>query len=74
MERGQQMKYLVVIEKAERNYAAYIPDLPGCIATAPTLDELQQNIRSAVAMHLEGLRQDGLPVPEPLTQAEFVEA
>jgi predicted RNase H-like HicB family nuclease len=74
MERGQQMKYLVVIEKAERNYAAYIPDLPGCIATAATLDELQQNIRSAVAMHLEGLREDGLPVPEPQTQAEFVEA
>ena len=68
------MKYLVVIEKTERNYAAYIPDLPGCIATAATLDELQQNIRSAVAMHLEGLRQDGLPIPEPQTQAEFVEA
>ena len=74
MERGEQMKYLVVIEKAESNYAAYIPDLPGCIATAATLDELQQNIRSALAMHLEGLREDGLPVPEPQTQAEFVEA
>jgi predicted RNase H-like HicB family nuclease len=68
------MKYLVVIEKAERNYAAYIPDLPGCIATGATLDELHENIRSAVAMHLEGLREDGLPVPEPQTQAEFVEA
>jgi predicted RNase H-like HicB family nuclease len=68
------MKYLVVIEKAESNYAAYIPDLPGCVATAATLDELQQNIRSAVAMHLEGLREDGLPVPEPQAQAEFVEA
>jgi predicted RNase H-like HicB family nuclease len=68
------MKYLVIIEKAERNYSAYIPDLPGCIATATALDELQRNIRSAVAMHLEGLREDGLPVPEPQTQAEFVEA
>jgi len=68
------MKYLVVIEKAESNYAAYIPDLPGCIATAATLDELQRNIRSAVAMHLEGLREDGLPVPELQTVAEFVEA
>jgi predicted RNase H-like HicB family nuclease len=67
------MKYLVVIEKAERNYGAYVPDLPGCIATASTLDELHRNIRSAVAMHLEGLREDGLPVPEPQTQAEFVE-
>jgi predicted RNase H-like HicB family nuclease len=68
------MKYLVVIEKAETNYAAYIPDLPGCVATAATLDELQQNIRCALAMHLEGLREDGLPIPEPQTQAEFVEA
>jgi len=74
MERGHRMRYLVVIEKSENNYAAYIPDLPGCIATAATLDELQQNIRSAVAMHLEGLKEDGLPAPEPQTQAEFVEA
>lgn len=74
MEREHPMKYLVVIEKAERNYAAYVPDLPGCIATASTLDELQQSIRSAVAMHLAGLREDGLPAPEPQTHAEFVEA
>ena len=74
MERGQQMKYLVVIEKAQSNYAAYVPDLPGCIATGSTLDELQRNIRSAVAMHIEGLREDGLPIPEPQTQAELVEA
>ena len=68
------MKYLVVIERAESNYAAYVPDLPGCIATGATLSELNQNIRDAVTMHLEGLREDGLPVPEPQTQAEFVEA
>jgi predicted RNase H-like HicB family nuclease len=68
------MKYLVVIEKAENNYAAFIPDLPGCIATGATLSELHRNIRDAVAMHLEGLREDGLPIPEPQTQAEFVEA
>jgi len=68
------MKYLVVIEKAENNYAAFIPDLPGCIATGATLGELHRNIRDAVAMHLEGLREDGLPIPEPQTQAEFVEA
>jgi predicted RNase H-like HicB family nuclease len=74
MEGGDQMKYLVVIEKAERNYAAYLPDLPGCIATAATLSELHQNIRAAVDIHLEGLREDGLPVPEPQAQAEFVEA
>ena len=68
------MKYLVVIEKAENNHAAFIPDLPGCVATGATLNELHRNITDAVAMHLEGLREDGLPIPEPLTQAEFVEA
>jgi predicted RNase H-like HicB family nuclease len=68
------MKYLVVIEKAEGNYAAFIPDLPGCVATGATLNELHRNITDAVAMHLEGLREDGLPIPEPQTQAEFVEA
>ena len=62
MERGDKMKYLVVIEKAERNFAAYIPDLPGCIATGATLEELHQNIRDAVVMHLEGLREDMLDV------------
>jgi predicted RNase H-like HicB family nuclease len=56
------MRYLVVIEKAESNYAAYISDLPGCIATAATLEELHQNIRDAVVMHLEGLREDMLDV------------
>ena len=68
------MKYLVVIERAENNYAAFIPDLPGCVATGATLNELHRNITDAVAMHLEGLREDGLPIPEPQTQAEFVEA
>jgi predicted RNase H-like HicB family nuclease len=68
------VKYLVVVEKAKKNYAAYVPDLPGCIATGSTIEEVQSNIRSAVAMHVEGLREDGLPVPEPQTQAEFVEA
>jgi predicted RNase H-like HicB family nuclease len=62
------------VVSCQRDYAAYVPDLPGCIATAPTLEEFHHNIRSAVAMHLEGLREDGLPVPEPQTQAEFVEA
>jgi predicted RNase H-like HicB family nuclease len=68
------MTYLVVVEKAKHNYAAYVPDLPGCIATGSTLEEVHANIRSAIAMHIEGLREDGLPVPEPQTQAEFVEA
>jgi len=68
------MKYLVVIEKAENTYAAFVPDLPGCIATGATLSELHKNISDAVAMHLEGLREDGPPIPQPQTQAEFVEA
>ncbi len=68
------MKYLVVVEKAEGNFSAYVPDLPGCVATGMTPEDVQQNIREAVAMHLEGLREDGLPIPEPQAQAEFVEA
>ncbi len=68
------MKYLVVVEKAGNNFSAYVPDLPGCVATGTTVEDTQRNIREAVAMHIEGLREDGLPVPEPQTQAEFVEA
>ncbi len=68
------MKYLVVVEKAEGNFSAYVPDHPGCVATGMTPEDVQQNIREAVAMHLEGLREDGLPIPEPQAQAEFVEA
>lgn len=68
------MKYLVVVEKAGMNFSAYVPDLPGCVATGNTLEDVQQNIREAIAMHIDGLREDGLPVPQPQTQAEFVEA
>ncbi len=68
------MKYLVIVEKAPGNYSAYVPDLPGCVATGATPEDVQRNIREAVAFHLDGLREDGLPLPEPLTQAEFVEA
>lgn len=68
------MKFLVVVERAENNYSAYVPDLPGCVATGQTPEEIQQNIRAAIGLHLEGLRQDGLPIPEPRARAEFVEA
>ena len=67
------MKYAVVIEKGENNYSAYVPDLQGCVATGKTKDEVSRNAREAVAFHIEGLREDGLPVPEPQTSAEFVE-
>jgi predicted RNase H-like HicB family nuclease len=74
MEGSGKMRYLVVVERTENNYSAYVPDLPGCIATGATAEDVQQNIREAIAMHMEGLREDGLPVPAPQTQAEFVEA
>ena len=67
------MKYAVVIEKAESNYSAYVPDLPGCVATGKTKAEVTRNVREVIAFHIEGLREDGLPVPEPQTSAEFVE-
>ena len=70
---GIGMKYAVVIEKADSNYSAYVPDLPGCVAAGKTKDEVTQNVREAMAFHIEGLREDGLPVPEPRTSAEFVE-
>ena len=67
------MKYAVVIEKAENNYSAYVPDLPGCVATGKTKGDVTRNVREAIAFHIEGLREDGLPVPEPRTSAEFVD-
>ncbi|MGH9760702.1 MAG: type II toxin-antitoxin system HicB family antitoxin [Blastocatellia bacterium] len=68
------MKYGVVIEKGEASYGAYVPDLPGCIAAGETLEEVEELIREAVQFHIEGLRQEGLPVPEPSSVFEFVEA
>ena len=67
------MKYAVVVEKATNNYSAYVPDLPGCVATGKTREEVSHNIREAVAFHLDGLREDGTPIPEPQTSTEFVE-
>lgn len=67
------MKYAVIIEKAANNYSACVPDLPGCVATGKTREETAQNIREAIAFHLEGLREEGMPIPEPQTSAEFVE-
>jgi predicted RNase H-like HicB family nuclease len=74
LEGSAEVKYLVVVEKAANNYSAYVPDLPGCVASGATLEEVQHNIRGAIALHVEGLREDGLAIPEPQTQAEFVEA
>ncbi len=67
------MRYAIVIEHAGNNYSAYVPDLPGCIATGATLDECEQQIREAIAFHLEGLREEGLAVPLPVSTVEYVE-
>ena len=67
------MKYAVVIERSETGYGAYVPDLPGCIAVAETFAETERLIREAVEFHLEGFREDGIPVPEPSTVAQYVE-
>jgi predicted RNase H-like HicB family nuclease len=68
------MRYAVVIEKAARNYSAYVPDLPGCVATGATVAEVEEAIREAISMHLEGMRADGEPVPVPTSLAEYVDA
>jgi predicted RNase H-like HicB family nuclease len=65
-------RFLIVIEKANGNYSAYSPDLPGCVATGATRDEVEQNMHQAVEMHIKGLREDGLPVPESTSFAEYV--
>lgn len=67
------MRYGVVIEKAEGNYSAYVPDLPGCVATGDTIEKTEQNIREAIRFHLDGLREDGLLIPQPTAICEYVE-
>lgn len=67
------MRYAIVIEKAENNYSAYVPDLPGCVATGETIEETEREIREAIEFHLRGMREDGLPIPEPTIQVEYVE-
>ena len=68
------MRYVIVIEKAASNYSAYVPDLPGCVAAGRSRREVEKLIREAIRLHLEGLRQDGLTVPEPSSICEYVEA
>ncbi len=67
------MRYAIVIEKAELNYSAYVPDLPGCIATGSTVHEAEKLIREAIVFHLEGLQEDGISPPQPQSQVEYVE-
>ena len=67
------MKYLIVIEQTPSGYSAYSPDLPGCIATAGTKDEVEREMKGAIAFHLDGLREEGLAIPEPLSTSSYVE-
>jgi predicted RNase H-like HicB family nuclease len=66
-------RYAVVIERADHNYSAYVPDLPGCVATGQSVEEIEREIREAIAFHIEGLKDDGIEIPEPVTLAEYVE-
>jgi len=67
------MRYAVVIERARGNYSAYVPDLPGCVATDATSREAEEQIQKAIRFHLDGLREDDLPIPEPTSICEYVE-
>jgi predicted RNase H-like HicB family nuclease len=67
-------RYLIIIEKASGNYSAFSPDMPGCIATGPTQEAAESEMRSAIQMHLEGLKEDGLPIPAPSASIGYVEA
>ena len=67
------MRYAIVIEKAENNYSAYVPDLPGCIATGITVEAVESEIREAIEFHLAGMREDGLPFPQPSSRVEYID-
>ena len=67
------MRYAVVIEKADSNFSAYVPDLPGCVATGATIKETENRIREAIEFHIQGMKEDGLPVPLPSSAVEYIE-
>jgi predicted RNase H-like HicB family nuclease len=67
------MKYLIVIEKTSTGYSAYSPDLPGCIATGETQEEVQLEMKGAIAFHLDGLREEGMDIPEPHSSSSYVD-
>lgn len=67
------MQYAIIIEKSETGFGAYVPDLPGCVAVGETEDEVRVLIREAVEFHLEGLQEDGLPIPSPSSRVEYID-
>ena len=66
-------RFLIVVEDAGQNFSAYSPGLPGCVATGATREETEKNMREAIQLHIEGLKEDGLPIPTPSTTAEYVD-
>ena len=68
------MRYAIVIEKTLDNYSAYVPDLPGCVAAGTTVEEVEKEIREAIRFHIQGLKEDGVPVPGPTSIADYVDA
>lgn len=67
------MRYAIVVEKAGNNFSAYAPDLPGCIATGSTVKEAEKEIQAAIQFHIDGLREDGLPIPAPSSVVEYLD-
>jgi len=67
------MRYAVVIERAESNYSAYVPDLPGCVAAGSTIKEAENEIREAILFHIDGMKEDGLSIPAPSSSVEYIE-
>jgi predicted RNase H-like HicB family nuclease len=67
------MKYLIVIEESRTGYSAYSPDLPGCVSSGKTIEETEKNLREAIEFHIDGLKEEGFPVPEPTSRSSYVE-
>jgi predicted RNase H-like HicB family nuclease len=67
------MQYVVIVERGKCSYGAYVPDLPGCVAVAETKEEVLKLIREAIELHLESMRKEGLPIPEPSSTSEYVQ-
>ena len=67
------LRYAIVVEKAAGNYSAYVPDLPGCVATGATAEETEVAIREAILLHLQGLSEDRLPIPSPTSRVDYVD-
>jgi predicted RNase H-like HicB family nuclease len=68
------VRYAIVIEKSDSNFSVYVPDLPGCVATGATIREVEKEIKKAIRFHLQGMLEDGTPIPEPSAVCEYIEA